>query len=141
MNRFPPGREGVESPQCANGAPPVPGGNAASGGFRDAATEGATSVTNASVHHSRGVWGPTDPSSALLGGNAPPLHSSLRRSPQALQAQRFVDALRECLGLAPLYSDPPRLEAERFHPRQGTVDICGHTDGCRRVREERRVPQ
>lgn len=29
--------------------------------------------------------------------------------------QQFVDALRECLGLDPLYANPRRTEAERFY--------------------------
>lgn len=44
--------------------------------------------------------------------------SGLSRSPEALERERFVDALREFLGLEPLYTRSRyRSEAERFAPK------------------------
>ena len=42
------------------------------------------------------------------------LRSSSRCGDEALIGQQFVDALRETLGLAPLYGDGRRTTLERF---------------------------
>lgn len=61
-----------------------------------------------------------------------------RRSAHAYAMQRFVDALRECLGLAPMYDNRPRPEVERFNVR--THGTHGWSDGARwkRTNSERR---
>lgn len=55
----------------------------------------------------------------------------MKPSDDAIIAQQFTDALRECLGLAPLYSDPRTTEVERFYVRH-----VEHIEGAPRSRIE-----
>lgn len=49
---------------------------------------------------------------------------------EALISQQFVDALREAIGLEPLYSNPERTAVERF-ASMPTYGDCGWQDGGR----------